>query len=140
MTKDDFIFKVKVKKYRYILHLYMKEKLGVNEFMGLGDSPPKHYALSFSDFVHLKLNPTDLKITDSNDQINLFYESTYAQEMFKKIFARDILRWQLGRLIELDILLDRALFAIAQGLKVNLYELFDAKISPRNIGLTLLKD
>jgi hypothetical protein len=47
----------------------------------------------------------------------------------------NIIRWQLGRVLELYLLLDRAIYIEERGMSVELKQFFDENLSPRNIGL-----
>ena len=51
------------------------------------------------------------------------------------MFCANIIRWQFGRAIEKLIILDRAIYLKENNYKVELGELFDENISPRNIGI-----
>jgi hypothetical protein len=55
------------------------------------------------------------------------------------MFLCNIIRWQLGRLLEIYLLLDRCLFLEENGYKVKVEQYFEEALSPRNIGILALK-
>ncbi len=57
------------------------------------------------------------------------------QEMIEAMFLSNVIRWQFGRLIEKVVILDRCLFLEESGYKIKWGEVFDEKLSPRNIGI-----
>ena len=51
------------------------------------------------------------------------------------MFLCNIIRWQLGRALEVYLLLDRCLYLEEKGYQVSCLQFFDEEISPRNIGI-----
>jgi hypothetical protein len=47
----------------------------------------------------------------------------------------NIIRWQLGRALEVYLLLDRCLYLEEQGFRVQIEQYFQETLSPRNIGI-----
>jgi hypothetical protein len=149
LTREEFDYKIKVKRYRYLLHLWFLEQ-GINKFVSVGDSPPRDYALSFAGYVKLKMDEAFSKDELTTQQhetmksikdsiINEFFDSKEKQGLFWNLFYCDLIRWQVGRLLEIDILLDRALFAWENQHEAEIFEIFDESISPRNIALKYKK-
>lgn len=149
LSKEEFEYKLKVKKYRYLLHLFFLEN-GLQRFVSVGDSPPRDYAQNFSDYVFLKIEEAytkkeinqeeylKLKSRPANE-IDKCYQDEKQQETFWNLFYCDLIRWQVGRILEIDILLDRALYAFEKGIEAEVYEVFDENLSPRNIALIYKK-
>jgi hypothetical protein len=52
------------------------------------------------------------------------------------MLAAGLIRNALGRVMELYLLVDRAIFLEEKGYKVEVQEFFDEELSPRNIGIT----
>lgn len=149
LSREEFDYKIKVKKYRYLLHLWFL-KQGIDRFISVGDSPPRDYATPFADYVDLKVREALSKSEISNQQamsfLNIsrqekqdFFENSKTQKIFWKLFHCDLIRWQVGRLLEIDLLLDRAIYALENNLQVEAIQVFDEDISPRNIALVYTK-
>jgi hypothetical protein len=51
----------------------------------------------------------------------------------------NLIRWQLGRALEIYILLDRALFLEEHQYQVSVKTYFKESLSPRNIGILAIK-
>lgn len=135
MTYPDFCLKEKVKSFRYSLQLLLKEEFGINDFLSVGDSPLREYMGSFSNYAQKKIDALGLKSQKPSHSWQDFYQRFQTQQIVRKMFLADIIRWQYGRALELIILLDRALYLEENGHKVELAEYFQEKISPRNIGI-----
>lgn len=86
--------------------------------------------------------PKDLYNKKFDEYLKFYKFNDYAQNLLEKYQVEvnnyillETLRNPLGRLLEQYILLDRALYLEQNGKKVQLYEVFDNSISPRNIAL-----
>lgn len=145
LSREEFDYKLKVKKYRYLLHLFFLEH-GLTRFVSVGDSPPRDYALPFAGYVNLKIKeamnkeeiPREIAKrlqAISDEEKNDFFAQQKRQDIFWQLFQCDLIRWQVGRLLELDIVLDRALYAYENGLEAQAFQIFDEEKSPRNIAL-----
>jgi hypothetical protein len=130
---EDFLLKELIKKIRYTFHLLIYEKLNISEFIGAGNYPLKKYQLGFSTYAKLKLDELGIKHSLSEKELDDFFEEK--KDLVRYMFLCNILRWQTGRVLELHILLDRALYLEENGFNVELFELFNQDISPRNIGI-----
>lgn len=134
---SQFLFKKRVKFYRYALHLFLSEKLNLKKVYTIGESKPKIYWGSFSDFAQLKIKSLQLTTGEiSSRKLDEFYQSKKVQNKINTMFLCNIIRWRLGRLLELYILTDRALYLNQYERNVKLISFFDEKISPRNIGIS----
>ncbi|MFT6069233.1 MAG: hypothetical protein ACJAT2_000290 [Bacteriovoracaceae bacterium] len=133
-VNDKEILKRKsFKRHRYCLHYFMNDQFNTS-FSGIGNSAPKDYQRPFSAYAKGIEDYGELKSIPSED-LDRFYEDKETIELFNDNFNADILRLLLGRLIELYIILDRALYLEEQGIKVKVSEVFDRSLSPRNIML-----
>ena len=149
LSRTEFDFKLKVKKYRYLLHLLFLRN-GIKGFVSVGDSPPRDYAKSFADYAKIKFEEAykkkqiktnifqKLQVLTTNE-LNNFFTDKNQQDQFWNLFYCDLIRWQVGRILEIDIILDRALYAIEKGMESEVFQVFDEDISPRNIGLLYKK-
>ena len=134
LSKEAFIKKKKVKSYRYGLHLFLYEQLQIKEFKEVGESKFSLYQGSFSDYAMEKLKYLKIEGVTKNT-LDEFFECSRTQDLIESMFCANIIRWQFGRAIEKLIILDRAIYLKENNYKVELGELFDENISPRNIGI-----
>lgn len=140
MSIDDFKFKVRVKKYRYAFHIFLFQRFGDQTFRKVGDSKPSSYWLDFSTYAEEKLEYLNLDIKFSKQELNDFFDKLDIQSRIRKMILANIIRWQLGRIIELYITYDRCLYLQEQGQRVYLSCYFKQEISPRNLGILALSD
>jgi hypothetical protein len=129
---DSFIFSINVKKYRYLLHIYLKEVLGL-EFVAVGGLKPREYEKSFEDYAISRLNTLGIKGEDHRKYLIDFHNNKKKQEMVKEMIAVNAIRSIFSRAVELYIALDRGFYLKESGYDSNVFECFDPKISPRNI-------
>lgn len=130
----DFIYKRKVKNYRYALHLYHYHELNMKEFIPFGNGKKSNYLGTFEDYAYSFLHK-EFKINESKEKLKAFYENSKNQKLINDMFLANTIRWQFGRLLELYILLDRVLYLEEKGLDPTIVEVFDQKESPRNIAI-----
>lgn len=143
----EYDYSRKMKSYRYSLHLFILEELKVNEFISVGDGNKAAYNGQFSEYAFSKLLELyEKKIIPqkefediSKERLTIFFNRTSTKDKVSKMLAANIIRWQLGRVIEIYILLDRAIFLQEQGYSVSFDQYFDEKLSPRNIGILSIK-
>ena len=129
LDKKDFIFRERVKSYRYTIHLFMQEILKI-EFKTLGNAKKEIYENSFINYVRTFL-PEARNISDK--VIEDFYMNK--QQVISHIMYFGLIRSQMARVVELYIILDRALYLQENNKKVKVSEIFDKNISPRNYAI-----
>ena len=134
---SDLKERVMVKKYRYALHMYLYDnfKLG---YTSVGNASSKDYKNDFFQYL-LKYQPKKLISEMDKEKVDLFFSSEYFFQKFSEHFVADSIRALFGRVIELYLLLDRAIYLQEHGCRVEMMEFFDSEISPRNIGLFATK-
>jgi hypothetical protein len=66
----------------------------------------------------------------------LFFEQEQIQVMIQRMLAAGLIRNALGRVLEVYLQLDRAIYLEEMGYTVQVEEFFDEELSPRNIGIT----
>ncbi len=135
ISYDDFVHKTKVKRFRYTLHLLCKEKLKIDRFITVGNGTKAHYKGNFSNYVMDMLDRVGIKHNLSLDELDAYYNDPDIVKIVRKMYLMNIIRWQLGRLIELYILTDRALYLQDNGYDVRMAQVFNEEISPRNIAV-----
>ncbi len=132
ITIQDVEKRKKVKRFRYALHL-LNSSLLSEEFRAVGNGLKADYETDFSEYIN-KFAP-ELFAMKKREELNAFFKSTEVQNKIEDLLALGLIRVQIGRLIELYIILDRALYLKENGLDIELRETFDPILSPRNIAL-----
>jgi len=140
ISREDFNKKERVKFYRYALHLFLYEELGINKFIGVGNSPDTLYQGTFHDYALFNLKRLKIAFKHGKTDLDHFFNDQKRQEQIKKMFLANIIRWKFGRPLEYYILLDRALYLEENNYTVKVSTYFDEGISPRNIGIMAIKN
>jgi hypothetical protein len=139
MSRPDFKTKERVKYFRYGLHLFLLKHFNNKHFTEVGECNVSVYWGEFSSYVKMKMNELNIPCVFSDDYINQYFNEATTQKELRKMFLCNIIRWQLGRLLEIYLLLDRCLFLEENGYKVKVEQYFEEALSPRNIGILALK-
>ena len=126
---NEFNERARVKKFRYAFHFYSHEMLN-KPFATLGNAKSSDYLGKFSDYVQ-KYYSNELDAIE----LDRFFSDDKTQSNIQIALNAGVIRSVLGRLIELYLLLDRAIFLQESGLKVELVEMFKRELSPRNIAI-----
>lgn len=122
-TKKSMLKKLKIKSYRYASFMYLNDHHGLRP-QSYGRSDPADYELDFKDYIQ-KFHA--IKVDDN------------AYPYLKKtspIINLSIIRECMARVIEMAIILDRALLLQENSKKVKITQIFDRTISPRNLLLS----
>lgn len=136
MGDKDYDLKLKVKLYRYAIHILLHDHYGIHELVTLGNSNPKLYDEPFSVYALEQLKRVNITPRHSAMELDNFYENPELVLLIQKMLAAGLIRNALGRVLELYLLLDRSIFLEEQGYEVEIQEFFDEEVSPRNIGIT----
>ena len=137
MDFEAFKFKRTVKLFRYGLHIFLKEVLNRDDIYAVGDSHKRYYSNGFSSYIIHKLDELKIDHQISTSEIDNYFESR--REFLLDMFYANIIRWQLGRLLELHILLDRVIYLNENGQEATLKRYFHSHLSPRNLGILSIK-
>ena len=136
ITEADFQMKKRVKNYRYAFHLLLNQQLGIEEFISLGNTPPRVYRQDFQSYCEYQLKNLGPKFSQlKRVQLNSFYDSPSTQKIIGEVFAATLIRFLMGRGLECLILTDRCLRLENKGYDVDMFAFFEEKISPRNLGI-----
>lgn len=127
----DLQKRFKIKSYRYALHYFLYDNWKL-PFYSVGNSKPSDFEKDFAHYAK-KYHKGDELNEVSDEQLNIFFDSKTTQDLIKKNFLADMIRMQFGRVIEVYLLIDRALYLKDNGREVEVTEIFDRTISPRNI-------
>jgi hypothetical protein len=135
ISLKDYTVKKRVKYYRAALQLFTNDKTGNSNFISVGSNHPRDYFKSFSDYALPKME----KLGISADPLELdeYYNSQRVQRDLDTIYRGNLVRWRFGRLIEKYIIYDRALSLVEKGHQARVFQIFDEKISPRNMAIAV---
>ena len=139
MRWETYRTKERVKNYRYGLHLFMLEKYNDSHFTDVGECPVHMYWEPFSAYMKLKLDEIKPGHGFSIDDFEHFYHSEKTQRELRVMFLCNIIRWQLGRALEVYLQLDRCLYLEEKGFEVKFEQYFTESLSPRNLGILALR-
>lgn len=131
----NYLKKEKVKYYRYGLHLFLMKNFNRNDLVDIGECPLHVYDEPFSQYVLMKLKELNLPHSFDNEYIDNFFYSAPIRTELRTMYLCNIIRWQLGRALEVFILLDRCLLLSENGYDVDVRQYFKEALSPRNIGI-----
>ncbi len=140
MSPADYKTKEQVKKYRYALHLFLMKYFKERDFSSVGECNIKMYWGPFAKYIRSKLLELSIDHDFSDEFFNLFYENQELQKELRAMWLCNIIRWQLGRVLEVYLLLDRAIYLGEKGYRVKIEQYFRETISPRNIGILAQKN
>jgi hypothetical protein len=122
-----------VKKFRYGLHFFLKDRFDLL-FTSVGNAKKSDYSGEFASYAK-KYHQGDELQTVPDEELNSFIDSHEFTSKFNEHFALDSLRSLLGRIVEIYLILDRALYLEEMGHKVEVFQMFDSNLSPRNIAI-----
>lgn len=134
---ESFEFSISVKKYRYLLHVYTKDVLGL-DFVAMGGLSHADYEKPFYEYAKERIQ-TVLNLDVPELELQEFSQNETNLQKVQEMIACNTFRTIFSRLIEKYIALDRAVYLEELGYQVSLIEIFDRKISPRNLALLALK-
>ncbi len=137
IKEDDLEFRWKVKSYRYALHMFMIDNNLCNHFVTLGNAHPTDYEKTFAEYTKEQLVKVSITCLFSDEQLNNYFQEKLTA--VKTYFYAGLTRMNLGRLIEVYIILDRAQYLKELGCEVHVYDFFEKSLSPRNLGLFAIK-
>ena len=135
MNDKDYELKLKVKYYRYAIHFLLHDEYGIEGLTSLGNSHPSLYDESFGSYVLKQFETIQTPLKHSHEELNQYFSSEKLQKLIWNMLSADLIRNAFGRLMELYLLLDRAIYLEETGYTVQLLEFFEESISPRNLGI-----
>jgi hypothetical protein len=125
--------KYSVKKHRYLFELLVKKFHPLTKKIELRSSPIKSYESSFLTYTHQNLPKLGLKIPDSD--VLAFSQNQQNIKVVDRLFAMGLLRSTFAQIIELALTLEKYIHLSRFVNHIEIVELFDSKISPRNLGI-----
>ncbi len=139
MDEKTYDLKLKVKLYRYAVHILLTDHYGLANVLSLGNSPHSLYERPFSSYALEQLRRLSVKASHTELELDNFFAQENVQRTIHRMIAAGLIRNALGRVLELYLLLDRAIYLEENGYDVSVAEFFDEHVSPRNIGITALR-
>ena len=136
MSESDYDLKQKVKFFRYGIHVLLHDHYGIEKLVTLGNSHPRLYDESFGHYALEQFKRLELAPHHTKDELNAFFHHPDTQILLDRMITGNLLRNTFGRVLELYLLLDRAIYLEEQGYQVEVQEFFEEELSPRNIGIT----
>jgi len=136
---DEFKLKTQVKNYRQALHLLLMQKFNRADILDVGEVHTREYTMPFSQYALSRLKALQLPHALSADELDAFFASEEIKSILKQMLAANVIRWMLGRCLEIYLLIDRVCYLEELGHEVKLLEFFDENISPRNLGIVAIK-
>lgn len=138
ISHQVYQLKEKVKLMRAALHFYLAEVFGHTEFITVGSALPKDYRQDFAHYAKVKCQQLGIELTEKQvSGLNDFYHRDDIQEKIHFIYHANIIRWRWSRVIEKYLIYDRALSLVEKGHKAQVFQFFDATVSPRNLGILI---
>ena len=132
-TPAEFALMKRVHAHRFALALLMGRTLPALGFVSVGDAPRALYAGSFAAYARDRLERLRLEVDLTDAALSAFEAS--ARPETRRLFLCHLLRDRFARALEVVILLDRALLLEERGFQVELLQVFEPSLSPRNIAL-----
>lgn len=138
MSLDTYKTKERVKNYRYALHLFLMRHYDNKYFTEVGECHLSTYWKPFHIYISEKLKELRLEHNFTDEYFDNFFESPEIQKELKVMFICNIIRWQLGRALEIYLQVDRCIYLEENGFEVRLEQYFQESLSPRNLGILAL--
>ncbi len=138
ISHDVYRLKEKVKLMRSALHFYLQENFDHKEFVTVGSALPKDYRKDFAHYAKIKCEQLGITLPPAQENsLNDFFHREDIQEKIHHVYHANIVRWRWSRVIEKYLIFDRALSLVEKGHAAEVYQFFDATLSPRNLGILI---
>jgi hypothetical protein len=132
-TEEEFALMKQVYAQRFALDLLVRRRFPALGFVRAGDAPKALYAQSFAAYARDRLGRLRIDVGLTDAELNAFEQSVRTET--RRIFLCHLLRDRFARALEVVILLDRALLLEEMGFQTELLQVFEPRLSPRNIAL-----
>ncbi|MDC0714522.1 methyltransferase [Stigmatella sp. ncwal1] len=132
-TGTEFALMKRVYAQRFALDLLLRRQCPELGFVPAGDAPKALYAGSFAVYARDRLERLRLDPGMAEAELDSFEVSVRPET--RRLFLCHLLRDRFARALEIVLLLDRALLLEEMGFQVELLQVFDPRLSPRNVAL-----
>ncbi len=133
-SEEDIKEREQFKTYRYSFGLLLNKFYDLSPATTLKSSLPELYQGNFIEYAEEQLKRLELSPLKSC-LIEDFFNSNDTLQQVKRLINLGHVRAPFGRLIEIQLVLKRAIELKEKGFEVQVFELFDRAISPRNIAI-----
>lgn len=134
----DYLFSKRVKEHRYLLHLFLKSEFDL-PFKSVGSVSKKLYEKDFIEYAIDRLkhlyNENLISSIPAESSLKNFIAKQETKNNLNYMISCNFIRSHFSRIIEVAIILDRALYLEENDFEVNLGEIFNPSLSPRNIAI-----
>lgn len=126
-------YRTKIMNYKYSFYHWLYQEHGILEFCAMSNARRSLYKHSFDEFVNINLDKFFKEISHPDkDDIKRFHQSEENKELNDYLLAYYAISRYIGKLLEAYILCDRAIYLKENNYNVEIKEVFDPFISPRN--------
>ncbi|WP_163786446.1 methyltransferase [Myxococcus vastator] len=132
-TEEAFARMKQVYAWRFAFDLLSRRHFPERGFVRAGDAPRALYAGRFAIYARDRLARLGLDPGMTDAALNAFEVSVRAET--RDLLLCHLLRDRFARALEVVLLLDRALLLEESGFHVELLQIFDPSLSPRNLAL-----
>ncbi|WP_255442809.1 methyltransferase [Corallococcus sp. Z5C101001] len=132
-TEEEFARMKRVYAWRFAFDLLSRRCFPEHGFVRAGDAPRALYAGPFSVYALDRMERLGLDSGMTAAELDAFEVSVRAET--RDLLLCHLLRDRFARALEVVLILDRALLLEELGFQVELLQLFDPRLSPRNLAL-----
>jgi len=133
VSYESISFKRQVKFYRYTLHTLLADHYQHSELIIFGSSSGKDYDGRFCDYVKIQFQKVGFTLKHTEEELEQYYQDKLPT--VKRMYSAGFIRDALSRLLEVYLILDRAIYLEEKNYRVEVLEVFDGEMSPRNLGI-----
>ncbi|MCP3060243.1 SAM-dependent methyltransferase [Myxococcus sp. K38C18041901] len=132
-TEAEFARMKRVYAWRFAFHLLSKRQFPERAFVRAGDAPRALYDGPFALYALDRMERLGLDSGMTEGELNAFEVSVRAET--RDLLLCHLLRDRFARALEVVLLIDRAMLLEEVGFEVELLQLFEPNLSPRNLAL-----
>ncbi|MBZ4371628.1 methyltransferase [Corallococcus sp. AS-1-6] len=132
-SEEEFARMKRVYAWRFAFDLLSRQRFPERGFVRAGDAPRTLYDGPFAGYARDRLERLGLDANMTDAELDAFEVSVRAET--RDLLLCHLLRDRFARALEVVLLLDRALLLEELGFQVELLQLFDPRLSPRNLAL-----
>ena len=130
---EFYDYRILIMNYKFTFYHWLYKTHGILQFQTMGNSRRSLYKHTFPEFVAITLEKYYPKIKKPTvEDLNTFYASEKNRYLNHYLSIYYAVSRYIGELLEVYILCDRALYLKEHNYQVEIREVFDSRISPRN--------
>ncbi len=132
-SEAEFALMKRVYAHRFAFELLARRTFPERGFVRAGDAPKALYTAPFAIYARDRLERLGLDARLTAPELEAFAAAVRPET--RRIFLCHLLRDRFARALEVVILLDRALLLEELGFRVEVLQVFEPSLSPRNVAL-----